>query len=131
MHTSAAGRRDGPQVALAPHDHICVGGERLAQLRQAERAHHEHPHVAQARLAQLARLASVGNAKPGGAAGERGAGALHRAVAVAVGLDDRAERCPGVQLCAQARAVARDRGDVDAGLRSAQASGVSLARTEL
>ena len=52
------------------------------------------------------------------AAGERGARGRHRAVAVAVGLDDRAQPRARRELAPQARDVALDRREVHAGDRA-------------
>src|SRR3984957_14329570 len=114
-------RRDCLQVVLVPHHHISVRRERLLELHRAEGAHHEDARLAQSSLAQLTRLVSVRHRQPARASGERRAGTLHSPVAVAVGLDDRAQRRAAAQLGAQPRTVAFDRGHVHARLRATRA----------
>ncbi len=109
---------DRLQVALIPHHHVGACRQRLLQFHHAERAHHQDPHPPQARLAKLAHLAAAGDRQPAGAAGERRAGALRGAVAVAVGLDHRAQLRAAAQLGAQTSAVALDRRHVHARLRA-------------
>ena len=71
-----------------------------------------------ARAAQLGRLVGGGDREPAGAAGERRAGALGRAVAVAAGLHHGAQLRRAGQLRAQQRAVALDGGEAHAGERA-------------
>ena len=91
------------------------------QLVGAERAHHEQRHVPEPGLAQLARLARAGDRQPARAAGER----RTRALAPRRGRSrrpspPRTARRPRPAR-SQPRAVALDRGEVDARTRAAHA----------
>ena len=88
------------------------------ELLGRQRAEHEQRPL-DAGGAQLGGLGGGRDRQPGGAGGLRGARGRHRAVPVAVGLDDRAQR-RGRRGGREPRAVALDRGDVDAGQRAQQ-----------
>ena len=128
VHPPAARLGDGAHVALAPHDHVDIGRQRVGDVLQRERSHHEDRHFADACLAQLTGLLRAGHGEPACSPGERGACAGRRAVAVAVGLDDRAQLGARAQLRAQPRAVALDRREVHARLRARRVHGPSSSR---
>ena len=67
-------------------------------------------------VAQLHALLDGRHRQPGGAAVQHGAGDRHRAVAVAVGLDDRAQ-AGGSRPRRQRRRVVSDGGEIDLGPR--------------
>ena len=114
VHGAAPARRDGRDEALVPRDDVGARRERDVELRRRQRAHDEDRDLVDARRPQRRGLVRGDDGQPARAAGERRARRRHRAVAVAVGLDDRAQRRAGRELAAQARDVALDRGDVDA-----------------
>ncbi len=119
VHAPAAGGSDRLHLPLVPYDHIRIRRERFLQLHSGQRSHHEHAHLAESRLAQLFRLDRPGDRQPARAASQRGASALHRAVAVSVGLHHDAQLRAVLQLTEQAGAIALYRGHVHPGLRAA------------
>ncbi len=107
--------RDVQQVTLAPHDQIEAAGDHLFQVVALQRTHDQQRRLGHCdEVAQLARFLDAGDGQPGGAARKRRPRAFLHAVAVAVGLDNRAQLDALAQLRAQPLAVARDRVEVDA-----------------
>ena len=121
VHPPAAGGRDrlaGRARSRRPRRRRPRAPRRSSAWAQG--AHHQHAHVAQARLAQLARpprrSATASQLAPPASAARA---LCTRAVAVAVGLDDRAQRRAARRSSrAQPRAVALDRRDVHLRLRA-------------
>jgi hypothetical protein len=114
---------DRPRGRLAPAGDVGAGAQGDVELLGRERAEHEQRPL-DAGGAQLGGLRGGRDRQPPGAGGLRGARGWHRAVPVAVGLDDRAQR-RGRRGGRQPRAVALDRGDVDAGQRALHYSTIS------
>ena len=121
-----AARGDQLEELGAPDHDVGVGGERDVELVRGERAHHQDAGHRGSAARSSAASAGGRDREPGRAAGERGARALDRAVAVAVGLDDRAQLRPSPSSAARRGAVALDRADVDAGERPLDGSGAML-----
>jgi hypothetical protein len=116
VHAPAAAGRHGGHELLAPGDDIGSGGERRVELVGAHCAHDEQSGVDPG-SAQRRRLAGGGHRQPRSTAGERRPGGLLGAVAVAVGLDHRAQLGAGGELAPQPCDIALDGGHVDPGQR--------------
>ena len=86
---TGAGRRQRAEL-LVPDRDLRAGGERRVEVLLGQRAHRQQRHVREA-AADLGGLGPGRDREPGRAAGERGGRAGVGAVAVAVGLDHRAE----------------------------------------
>ncbi len=110
---AATGGGEGAE-ALAPDGDLGAGGERVLEIARGERAHRQQRHLGKA-TADQRRLGAGGDGEAGRAAGERRRRAGIGAVAVAVGLDHRAELAAGAQLGLQPGAVALDGAEVDPG----------------
>ena len=127
MHAPAAARGHRGDERLAPGDDVGARRQRGVELLGAQRAEDEQRRV-DAGGAQLRGLVGGRHREPSGAAGQRRVGGRRRPVAVAVGLDHRAQLGAAAQLAAQAGDVALDRGDVDPGQRPQRAH-CSMSRT--
>ena len=110
---TGAARRHRAEL-LVPDRHLRARGERHVELLLGQRAHRQQRHVREA-APDLGGLAAGRDRQPGGAAGERGGRAGVGAVAVAVGLDHRAELDPLAHGRVEVGAVALDGAGVDPG----------------
>ena len=108
----------GEQAAevLAPDRDLGAGGEDDVDVLGGQRPHRQQGDVLEA-AADLFGLDRGRHRQPRGAAGQGRVGAAVGAVAVAVGLDHRAELGPVAQLRLQPGAVCSDRLEVDPGDR--------------
>ncbi len=110
---AGAARRHRAEL-LVPDRHLRARGERHVELLLGQRAHRQQRHVREA-APDLGGLPPGRHRQPGGAAGERGGRAGVGAVAVAVGLDHRAELDPVAHRRVEVGAVALDGAAVDPG----------------
>ena len=101
-------RGDVRDEVLPPGHDVGARLERDVELRGRQRAQHEQRPV-EARGTQLARLLGGRDRQPRRAAGQRGARGGDGAVAVPVGLDDRAQRRRRRRARRAARSCARSR----------------------
>ena len=120
VHAPAPARGHRGDELLAPRDDVGARRQCAVELLGAQRTEDEQRRVDAVR-AQLRGLVGRRHRQPRGAAGQGGVGRGRRAVAVAIGLDHRAQRGAAAQLATQTDDVALDRGDVDPGQRPQRA----------
>ena len=113
----ARARRDQAAKAGPPDGDVGVGLEGDRPARRRLSAPIVRMRAPGCRVAQLARLLRGGDREPGRAAAQSRLRAAGHAVAVAVGLDDRAELGAAGQARLQRAAVVRDGAEVDLGDR--------------